>query len=440
MALIAAAAAMAGRERSRWAMVAGAASGLGLAIGVEALPFEALVGVSYAFRGALEPGEARVARAYGLSLFAASSALFAIQTPPWRWSLSFCDALAANVIVALAVAGLGLAAVATWGTKLSAVRRLGSTALVGIGSAAAYIALDPRCLGGPFAAVDPRLRPFWFDRVQELESWAQLMRRDHDWAVQSITLTLMASAAAIFLVIRRPRTPEAPLALALVLVAGVAAANALRMHDYVYGFGLPVLGAAFAAVTDKAWRGLLVPTVAMSLALSPASLGWVLGRATRPPSPPHRVVAGTAHPAPGLGQCLQSDIYRPLAALPAGVVLGEIDLGPFILAETKDSVLAAPYHRMTYGILSAHEALGASPTAAEAKTRALNVAYVVECAGAPLRVGPGSLEVALRDRRPPAWLEPLSTPAQLLQIYRVRPQTPTMEARHPGATDIEEHR
>jgi hypothetical protein len=438
MALAAAAAAMAHTGRGRWATLAGAATGLGLAVGIEALPFQALIGIGYALRGAIEPDEAPVARAYGLSLFAASVMLFAIQTPPWRWLLSTCDALAFNLVAALAVAGLGLATVATWGAGQSLVRRLGATAVVGAAAAAAYVLPDAQCLHGPFAAVDPRLRPFWFDTVQELAPWPRFLRIDHDWAVLSITATLMAVAAAVVLIVRRPRSPETLLALALIVTAAVTAANALRMHDYVYGFGLPVLGAAFAVLADRGWRGRLVLTTVLALALSPTSVGWALGRFSRPPPRPVSMPARPANrPAPSLARCLQSDVYRPLATLPPGVVLGEIDLGPFILAETKDSVMAAPYHRMSYGILAAHEALAASPTAAEAKTRAMNVAYVVECPGTLLRAGPGSLAVALRNSHAPAWLEPLSAPGQVLQIYRVRPQAPHLAL--PGAPDMKEH-
>ena len=49
--------------------------------------------------------------------------------------------------------------------------------------------------------------------------------------------------------------------------------------------------------------------------------------------------------------CFQNFPYRALAkAGPPGLVLDEIDLGPVILANSADSVLAAPYHRMSWGM------------------------------------------------------------------------------------------
>jgi hypothetical protein len=31
-------------------------------------------------------------------------------------------------------------------------------------------AIEPRCLGGPFAMIDPTVRSLWFDRVSEMQS------------------------------------------------------------------------------------------------------------------------------------------------------------------------------------------------------------------------------------------------------------------------------
>jgi hypothetical protein len=103
------------------------------------------------------------------------------------------------------------------------------------------------------------------------------------------------------------------------------------------------------------------------------------------------------------------------------VVLGEIDLGPFILAHTSDSVLAAPYHRMSWGIWKAYEALGGPSSMAQQRLTALNVSYVADCRLSPLRVNPNGFEGDLRRGRIPAWIELVSKPNEIIQIYRVRP-------------------
>ena len=419
MTLIAAACALAQTDRRRWAALAGACAGLGLAVGIEALAFQAIIGASFALRAALNPDEdGAPARAYGLALVAAILGCFALQTPPWRWSLSVCDAIGFNLVTAVVVGGLGLAALTLVANRLPRLGRLSALGGVGLVAAVAYLALDPACIHGPFAAVDPRMGPFWFSHIRELQSWPQMLAQDPGVAVRSMVMALMAAGAGAVLLVHergRPR-PAFLLICACVGLAAVAAAQALRMQDYAFWFGVPTLSAGVAVIGARSLRGLLLPTLAATLAASPICVGVLL--TTLVELAPKPAIAATG----GVDErCFDTANYAPLAALPRGVALAEIDLGPFILANTGDSVLAAPYHRMSWGILAAHAAQAAPAAEAEAKVRALNVRYLVECPTNPLRVGPASLEADLRAGRTPPWLEPLAKPGQTLQIYRVRP-------------------
>ncbi len=74
---------------------------------------------------------------------------------------------------------------------------------------------------------------------------------------------------------------------------------------------------------------------------------------------------------------------------------------------------------MSFGIYAEHEAEDGPPAQAEARMRALNVAYVVECPDYILRGGPDSFQVALQGDDVPPWLQPLSRPGEALQIYKV---------------------
>ena len=106
-------------------------------------------------------------------------------------------------------------------------------------------------------------------------------------------------------------------------------------------------------------------------------------------------------------------------------MLSEIDQGPYVLAATPHAAVQAPYHRMGLGMKEARAALGASPTEAEGRVRALGVTYVLNC---PLharqsdRVGlsADSLQRVLDTGRSPPWLEPLSRPSEPLQVFRMR--------------------
>ncbi len=432
MAVIAVAGAMAGTKRVRLAAIAGAASGLGLAIGIEALAFHAIAGASFALSAAIDPDEARSARAYGLSLVAATLGFFAVQTPPDRWPLPFCDSLGANLVGAILVAGLGVAAFATWGARFGLKARVAQLAVIGALAAIVYIAADPACLHGPFAAVDPRLRPIWFDHISELQSWPAVWRQHRDSALISIFMGVMAAAAAAVLLLVRWRRWDRPtlLASALVAVAVVAASHAWRMEDYAFWFGIPTLAAAVGWLASVAWRGAMVPLAVASLVLSPVllavgvdgALGLMPHIALARAGPVVQGRAG-AKPKPGINdQCFEGRAYGPLALLPPGVVLGEIDLGPHILAYTRDSVLAAPYHRMSWGIWQAYQALGGPTSLARARLKALNVAYVADCQLNPLRINPSGFEGDLRRGRIPDWIERVSAPNQIIQIYRVKRQ------------------
>ncbi|QUD88598.1 hypothetical protein [Phenylobacterium montanum] len=417
MAAVAAACALVAGRSTRWAAVAGAVSGLGLAIGIEALPFQALIGASYGLRLLSEDGDERgPARAYGLSLTASLWGCYLIQTPPWRWSLSFCDSLALNLAAAVAIGGLGQAALATWpprgrGARLAGLLVIGGAAL------ATYLALDPSCLHGPFAAVDPRVRPFWFDRIGELQSWSGLWSLDRHAAVYTIWAGVLVAAGAVGLLAsgRGRLSVETLLAAGLALLAVVLASRAVRLQDYVFWLGLPVFSAAVAPLMRKWLGGLMLPTVVAATAISPAYMGGAANALGD---------LALGKPAPGQAsaqaECFSPRAYRRLAALPRGPVLSELDNGPFILAYTHHSALAAPYHRMSWGILAAHDALESAPDQAEARVRALKPAYVVVCAAAPAPASANGLEASLRRGRVPAWLAPVSAPGEVLQAYAVR--------------------
>jgi hypothetical protein len=117
---------------------------------------------------------------------------------------------------------------------------------------------------------------------------------------------------------------------------------------------------------------------------------------------------------------LDNAAFGTLARLPRGIVLGEIDLGSYILADTPHSVISAPYHRMTWGILSAHEALAAPTAQAAARVMALKADYIVVCPVHAAGLAPGSLGADLAGGATPPWLETVSGPADVLKIYRVR--------------------
>jgi hypothetical protein len=419
MTLVAAVCTMARVDRARWAIAAGIATGLGLTIGIEALPFQALIGAAYGLRAAIDPDDAKTARNYALALAGATLGFFALATPPSRWPLSFCDALGLNLIVAILIASAGLIALWAWGGRLSLRLRIGALAGLGVIAAGAYLSMHPACIRGPFAAVDPRLVPIWFNNIEELLSWPQLLRGQFTTAMATISASVLSVAGAIYLAwqTRRALDPAVLFALAATLMAAAMAEHAFRMQDYVFWLGFPTFAAAITVLGRQFAKNLLIPVGIAAIVLSPFVVGTALSKTIEAVQPK----ATDSNPHPHRDQCVNKPAYRRLAALPPGIVAGDIDFGPFILAYTKDSVLAAPYHRMSFGIYAEHEAETGPADQAEARMRALNVAYVVECPAYVLRGGPDSFQVKLQSGDTPPWLRLVSKPGEVLQVYEVLP-------------------
>ena len=403
----------------RGALGAGLATGLGLAIGLEALPFEAVIGAGIALEFVCDPQGGRRGRAYGLGLAAATTTCFLVQTPPWRWNVSVCDALGLNLLLAVAAAGGGLFAAAHLTATRSWRARLGAVAIVGAGALGLYLALKPACIGGAFAEVDPRLRPLWLDHVGEMQPLGHVLTHNLAQGGGVIRAAFVGVGALFGILCLRPRGRrlDPPLAiLAACLLLSVAAGfAAIKMSGYLAWFATPLAGALIAeafvlsgpsalAISSRA----LAALAGVCLIILALKAGGVLkGAPSDPPDP-----------------CFATSAYAVLAHQPPGVTLGEIDLGSYVLAHTPSSALSAPYHRMAWGVLAAHGALAAPADRAQAAVRALHVDYVLECRahrkdGDRDGLARDSLQRRLDSGRPPAWLTRVSPPGAPLEVYRV---------------------
>ncbi|HWE98540.1 MAG TPA: hypothetical protein VG248_01980, partial [Caulobacteraceae bacterium] len=196
MAMTSLACAVAGRGRARAAIGAACASALGLAIGLEALPVHALIGVFYALGVAREGVGRRAAGAYGLALCGAAGGLFLVQTPPWRWGVATCDAMGANLTVGLCIAGLAVFAAAAVRRPMAPLSRLLIAGLGGALAAGVCLALDPACVHGAYGGVDADLRRLWLDKVQEAQPLWVIWRTARPSAIAA-TAVLVTSAIAV---------------------------------------------------------------------------------------------------------------------------------------------------------------------------------------------------------------------------------------------------
>ncbi len=432
------------RRKITGAILAGAATGLGVAIGLEALIFEAAIGAAFAIGFLIDRHERRAASAYGLTLAGVMLAAFAIQTPPWRWSVVACDALALNLVGGLTAAGLGLAVIARFSADRPRWVRLTALAILGVVTAGVYLGLDPDCRHGFFADIDPRIRPIWLNYVNEVRPIQWFWSHDQALAVTVGAPWVVGVIAWIGLGLKRARRTQMFWLIGVLLAMAIAAgATAVRMSGYAEWFAAPLTAAAVLIPARRYAAGGVLTVLLAAAAGTPSIAGGLASQVDKlivhkpaPKASPQTARAKTANaksapakPAPK-DHCFETSAYKAFAAAtPPGLVLSEIDLGPFILAHTDNSALAAPYHRMGWGIMKAHALLAApADHGAEALFRQAGVSYVLECRfhahhGDRSDMTRDSLQKRLDAGAPPAWLQPLSPQAAPLQAYRVAPKT-----------------
>jgi len=294
----------------RGGLLAGAATGLGLAIGLEALVFEVAVGGYFAVCYLIGEDDApRRLRAYAAALGLATVAFFLIQTPPWRWGLAACDAIAVNLVVGVAAASLGLLAAVQatrrhgWGPRLAALAVAGGLAAV------LYIGLDPNCLHGPFADVDPRLKVFWLPNVQEIRPIPRVWLRDHETVFVLLAPMLLGLLAWTWHAwsAKRRADPFLFLAGACLLLGCATGWSAIRMAGYANWFAVPLIAAAVAGLAARWFGGTMLATAVGACLFTPLFTGQAAAQVDK------QVKAWTT-PKPKARPAV-----KPVAKAPAGI-------------------------------------------------------------------------------------------------------------------------
>ncbi len=414
-------------DRVRWgAAAAGALTGLALAIGFESLPFFVLCGAALTLRVALAArGGRRELRDYGLALAASTIVVFLLSTPPARWMVPVCDTIAINSAAAVTAAGLGIALAANLADAASRVMRWPLLAAPAILAAAIFIAIEPRCLGGHYALVDPAVRPIWLDNVSETQSLIDLIRMAAATGLAIAAFPLAALASALYLA-RGKNLYRAfgPLAAAAALVIGIAyMITAARGSSYAIWLGMPFVAAAlgrlFAAMKIKSLAG----RFAAALLVTPTAL--TLGTITLASAAGQPEL--TSLKPPERAGCVGKPSYRALADLPPGMMaINDPEWAPYMLAWTPHSVLAGPYHRLAPSIVRSHRIFAEPPEASRKLAAQTGVAYLVVCgergtAGLSEPQRQASLLARLQSGSAPNWLQPvIKDEASGFRVWRVK--------------------
>jgi hypothetical protein len=279
--------------------------------------------------------------------------------------------------------------------------------------------------------MDAQVWSIWLSDVREMQPLITLLVKTPVTGLAVAAFPVAALVAVLVLLRDRPvrRDFGVLTASAAFLVAFLTTLAAVKAYSYATWLGMPLVAALALRLFAVLHVQRLIPRVALSLLLTPAVLSvGALGIAQaaglrdqlndrkNPDQSPDR----PAHDA-----CLDNASYAGLARLPAGVVAADLDYGPFLLALTPHRILAAPYHRLSAGILATREIFASPPAAAHAALRRLGVTYVATCGTrGPTDLPKSKLEASfagrLQAKDVPDWLEPVAIGDGPFAVYRVK--------------------
>ena len=410
-----------------WA--AGLVMALGLVVGLEALPLVAAILALACLISCFEP-KARPGTVRALAgLLAGLVAGYALSQPPSAWTNVACDALAPNLI-ALVASGAFAGLVMNWRfPAASASVWLGGYGGAAIVGAALYFAANPACTGGAFADIDPLVSELWLANVIESYSLLRLAESKPTLALSYLAIVATAIAAAVWQASRSRDRADVFLAGATILAAAYGFYY-IKFMTYGVWIGLVPLACAVArlpAIGETPARTVRIGAAVLCNQLVVLAVAGALMSSMSTKSGAANA-ALTAHAA----ACAYKDDIARMRDLPPGLVVANLDLGPYIAVSTPHRVVAGPYHRIHPAIKRLFDTLRAQPDEAERHLRALKADYVVLCAapGKESLAGeavkqPATFSQHLRGGGVVPYLEPLDLGAMQgpLKIWKVRPAT-----------------
>ena len=398
-------------KRARGGATAGIATALSLAIGLELMIYLAIGGAAQALFWVADRDQRRRLAAYAASLAGGTAVGFLLFASEANRA-AVCDALSPVWLADMVLGGgllfaLSRLEVERWTMRLALA--LGAGLLLAAFHAFAF----PHCLQR-LEGVSPEATQLWLSHVREarpiyrhsaqvmaltlalpvtaLFGWALLAwrrRRDGNALARTLAVALVALTALALLFWQTRAGPAAqimaiPGAVAIIWLLGPAASNSRWMAVRVVGVVLVAL----------AGLGALVPLFADRLPGSPSSASArAVNRANR--------------------ACVSVAALRPVARQPQGRVFSYVDLGPRLIALTRHSAVAGPYHRNDPAIADVMKAFrGDADQAHRIIVEEYRSDYLLVCPNMSTATifsseAPRGFYVQLVRGQVPDWLEPI---------------------------------
>ncbi|MBX9885571.1 MAG: hypothetical protein K2Q27_05875, partial [Novosphingobium sp.] len=313
--------------------------------------------------------------------------------------------------------------------------QIAALALIGAGAAAILFGIAPQCRGGAFVMLDPLVKRYWYDSVQEgMPFWHTspplaaailagplvgmigtlwLWRRTSDvpgrmlWCDHFLVLT---GAWLIGLMVARASATA--LVFAAVPSAALILQGVYRLRSVPI---LPRLGGYFIVISMLAPGLPVVMAMAATAQISASSKDGKLDKS----------VAGITLGALSISQCRYDVAGRALDRLPAVDLFAPLDIGPDLIVRSYDRVVATGHHRGAAGMHDVIAAFMAPAEEAHALIRKRHTALVVVCPdiyepSVYAARAPGGLMADLLKDHPPQWLQPVDiAPGSHIKFWRV---------------------
>jgi len=416
--------------------LAGLAAAMAIAIGAETTPLIAVacatVGILWAVEG---PAYARAARAFSLTLLISLSALFFATVPPAQYDVVTCDSLSLGFY---AVVGIGSAAlfIATQLPGMQDVRlRVVAIAVTGVLVGIGAVTIAPQCLQNPLDELDPLLQSLWLSGVVEAQSVLAQAEKDPSAFGAFYAVGFFAICVCLFRIVNADRPRAHAITLALVGVCFAIALVQVRGAIFANLLAIPPLALLIAELRRKARNapdqlgiGLLFALTAfLSVPSAWALFGVLAVEGTAGVTNRMKFMAGgsAATSSEGGPTCEAPAGFAALAGLPKGTVAAASDFGPEILRFTHHRTLSGPYHRNQGGMLTEIHIGLAEPEEAAAFLRGSGVDYLVFCptfaqTQVMAAMKTDGLYAQLLAGKVPGYLRPVPIGGPSgLQIYRV---------------------
>lgn len=336
-----------------------------------------------------------------------------------------CDAISPAWIVGLGTATLGVT-LAMMVPRASRAARVALLAVAGGAALAVLGILAPKCLAGPFAALDPLVRKFWYDNVSEgLPVWQQTPGA----ALMTIGFPIVGLVGGAFAWRQSEGRARAQWTMLLALAAGSLVVSLLVMRSGATANALALPGAAWAlhAMLTRARgvRSVILRTLATAGSLVAATPGLALV-ALLGAGGAFGLQAMPAAPRPLRPACTHGHEMADLAQLPPARIFAPIDVTPNVLAWTRHSAVGAGYHRNIAALHTVLATFMGTPEAAHRRVLASGAAYLAACPGENetemyKHAAPNGLWARLERGERIDWLQPIPLAGSPVLVWRVVP-------------------